>query len=107
MIPEAAVEAAAKALFVMFGPRSATLEDLNTEDKAEELAAARVILEAAAPHLMAGVKALADAWESRGEYDMAFSKTIPDEDIAMELLTGGAQKVENARHIRNAIGATK
>ena len=71
------------------------------------LADFRIALEAAAPHLMAGVKALADAWESRGEYDMAFSKTIPDEDIAMELLTGGAQKVENARHIRNAIGATK
>ncbi len=49
------------------------------------------------------VTALAEAWHSRGESDMTFSKTIPDEYIAMEILTNGAQMVENARHIRAAI----
>lgn len=49
------------------------------------------------------VEALASAWEARGEHDMKFSKTIPDEDIAMAILTEGASMVENARHIRNAI----
>jgi hypothetical protein len=52
------------------------------------------------------VEALAKAWESRGEHDMKFSKSIPDEDIAMAILTEGASKVENARHIRNALEAT-
>jgi hypothetical protein len=63
----------------------------------------RAALEAAAPFMLAGVIALADIWEERGESDMAFSKTIPDEHIAMDILTSGAQMVENARHIRNAI----
>ena len=49
------------------------------------------------------VRALADAWEARGEHDMKFSKSIPDEDIAIEILTNGAGMVENARHIRNAL----
>lgn len=49
------------------------------------------------------VAALADAWEAQGEHDMACSKDIPDEDIAIALLTEGATMVENARHIRNAI----
>jgi hypothetical protein len=49
------------------------------------------------------VLSLAKDWDARGEHDMAYSKTIPDEDIAMELLTNGADMVENARHIRNAI----
>jgi len=61
VIPDAAVEAAARALLVMFGPSSATLEDLNAEDRAEELAAARRILEAAAPHLIQAAKA--EAWD--------------------------------------------
>lgn len=52
------------------------------------------------------VEALAKAWESRGEHDMKFSKSIQDEDIAMALLTEGASKVENARHIRNALEVT-
>jgi hypothetical protein len=60
-------------------------------------------LEAAAPHLMAPLVALAEQWNARGEHDMAYSKTVPDEYIAMELLTNGADMVENARHIRNAI----
>jgi hypothetical protein len=51
------------------------------------------------------VVALAQQWHARGEHDMAFSKTIADEDIAMELLTHGAGVVENARHIRNAVTA--
>jgi len=51
------------------------------------------------------VEALAQQWHARGEHDMAFSKTIQDEDIAMELLTHGAGMVENARHIRNAVTA--
>jgi hypothetical protein len=56
--------------------------------------------------LLAAVEAalaLAEAWTARGEHDMAYSKTVPDEYIAMELLTNGADMVENARHIRNAI----
>jgi len=51
------------------------------------------------------VKALADGWHARGEHDMKFSKTIPDEDIAMAILTDGAQKVENARMIREVLEA--
>lgn len=49
------------------------------------------------------VERLAIGWHLRGESDMAFSKTLPDEDIAMAILTDGAAKVENARHIRNAL----
>jgi hypothetical protein len=52
------------------------------------------------------VRELAHAWESRGEHDMKFSKTIPDEDFAIALLTDGAQMVENARLIIAAITAT-
>jgi hypothetical protein len=50
------------------------------------------------------VEALAASWEARGESDMAYSKTIPDDDVAMALLTSGADMVENARHIRAALG---
>lgn len=49
------------------------------------------------------VERLAIGWHLRGESDMAFSKTLPDEDIAVAILTDGAAKVENARHIRNAL----
>lgn len=90
MIPEAAVEAAANRI----GP-AVTVRDIIT------------ILEAAAPHMLAGVTALADAWELQGERDMAFSKTIRNEDISITFLAEGAAKVENARLIRNAIRATK
>jgi len=55
--------------------------------------------------VIARVEALAEMWHKRGESDMAYSKTIPDEDIAMAILTDGAARVENARHIRNAIRA--
>lgn len=58
--------------------------------------------------LLAAIEAvleLADNWQARGEHDMAYSKTIPDEDIAMSLLTSGADMVEDARHIRNALVA--
>jgi hypothetical protein len=51
------------------------------------------------------VRALTDQWNARGESDMAFSKTIPDENISIALLTDGATMVENARHIRNALEA--
>ena len=105
MIPEAAVEAAAKVTF----------EGLHDDEKWSDVTPAerepyerqaRAALEAAAPHMLAEVVALADAWEARGEHDMAYSKTILDEDIAMEILTSGAQMVENARHIRNALRHT-
>jgi hypothetical protein len=59
VVPEEAVEAAARAMLVMFGPRSVKLEDLSAEDKAEELGAARLVLEAAAPFIAA--KALEEA----------------------------------------------
>lgn len=49
------------------------------------------------------VRELAESWHQRGEHDMAFSKTIPDENIAIVILDEGATKVENARHIRNAL----
>lgn len=49
------------------------------------------------------VEDLARVWTAKGEHDMAYSKIIPDEDIAMELLTHGADMVEKARHIRNAL----
>lgn len=52
---------------------------------------------------IARVQALADAWTARGEHGMAYSKTIPDENIADYLLGAGAEMVENARHIRNAL----
>ena len=93
VIPEAAVEAAELA----YKHAAPCLSTRNALIEA---------LEAAAPHMLAGVAALAEAWEARGEHDMAFSKTLPDEDIAMEILTSGAQMVENARHIRNAMRPT-
>jgi phage gp36-like protein len=49
------------------------------------------------------VRDLADQWHARGESDMAFSKTIPDENISIVILTDGATMVEIARHIRNAL----
>lgn len=52
---------------------------------------------------IARVMTLADLWEREGESDMAVSKTVTDEDVAMALLTEGASMVENARLIRNAI----
>jgi len=51
------------------------------------------------------VKRLAIGWTLRGESDMAFSKKLLDPDIADAILTNGAQMVENARHIRNALEA--
>ena len=49
------------------------------------------------------VSQLANDWHMCGESTMAYSKTVPDEHISMNLLTEGAAMVENARHIRNAI----
>lgn len=91
-IPESAVEAAMAAY--------------RGGDWLDHHATRVAILEAAAPHMLAGVTALADAWEARGEHDMKVSKTIKDEDIAIAILTDGATKVENARHLRNALRPT-
>jgi hypothetical protein len=52
------------------------------------------------------VERLAIGWTLRGESDMEFSKRIPDPDIAIEILTNGAQMVENGRAIRAALEAT-
>lgn len=49
------------------------------------------------------VEAVCAAWTARGEHDMAYSKTIPDENIADVLLTDGADMVERARIISNTI----
>lgn len=49
------------------------------------------------------VKKLADMKHMRGESDMAYSKTIQDEDIALVILDDGADRVEFAREIRNAL----
>jgi hypothetical protein len=51
------------------------------------------------------VEDLAKVWNAKGEHDMVYSKTIPDEDIAMELLTHGADMVEKARILRTAVAA--
>ena len=102
VIPKAAVEAAAKVSFGLANPGTAW-ENVEPHWKAAYLANQSAALEAAAPHMLAGVTALADAWEARGEHDMKVSKTIKDEYIATEILGHGAQMVENARHIRNAI----
>jgi hypothetical protein len=51
------------------------------------------------------VRELASQWDARGAHDMLVSKTIPDDDIAAAVYTDGAQKVENARKIRNALEA--
>lgn len=94
-ITEEAVEAAAKAM-----------AELGESDNGESWWPdfARAALEAAAPHMFAGVTALADNWEAQGEYDMAYSKNVTDEDIALQLLQSGAQMVDDARLVRNAIG---
>lgn len=91
VIPEAAVKA---------GWLASLRNDLSSSDITR-------ILEAAAPHMLAPVLSLAADWEAQGERDIALSKTIEDEHISMELLTEGAAMVENARHIRNAIGGVQ
>jgi hypothetical protein len=128
MISDEAVEAAAKALA---GARHG-LWELTPEPKRRlYMRDARLSLEAASPILLsherqqtadahrdaivnrdtadkmetqlARVNALAADWEARGERDIADSKTFEDEDIAMAFLTEGANKVEAARHLRNAL----
>jgi hypothetical protein len=49
------------------------------------------------------VEALAASWEARGEHDMEASKEIKDDYISMEIMGHGADMVENARHLRNAL----
>lgn len=95
IVPEAAVEAAARWM---------ADRDGDIIDWTEYAIEARPILEVAAPHVLAGVTALADAWEARGERDMKVAKTIKDDYISSEILGHGAQMIENARHIRNALG---
>ena len=104
MIPDEAVEVAARAIFqnqtgMDWESRSSILRDTWLDD-------ARAALEAAAPHLLAPVVDLAEQWRTQGEDEMAASKEMQDEHIAMVLLTEGAAMVENARHIRNAIAQT-
>ncbi|MCU6481960.1 hypothetical protein [Arthrobacter sp. A2-55] len=48
------------------------------------------------------VLALADAWEARGEHDMEFSRSLP-EDVAEAIHDGGADMVNKARLIRMAV----
>jgi len=83
-----------------------TWDDCKQPDRYDGARMAEVL--ASIPRLLSALDAvdkLAEQWHARGEHDMAFSKTIQDEDIAMELLTHGAGMVENARHIRNAVTA--
>jgi hypothetical protein len=100
VIPEAAVEAAARAMYAQDGGVGEFSLPVY-EDYA------KAMLEAASSHMFAGVTALADDWEKRGEYDMAYSKTVADEDIALQLLQAGAQMVDDARLVRNAIGGAE
>ena len=62
MIPEAAVEAAAKELWDVNQHDDVWVDDFATYDDFLRRKARR-ILEAAAPHLMAPVLALADKWQ--------------------------------------------
>lgn len=90
--------------------RVTSSSDSGIYNTAEDVLPADAVFIAAAPtdtaRLLAAVKAvsdLANEWEQRGEYDMAYSKTIQDEDIAIEILKSGAQMVDDARLIRNAL----
>lgn len=103
VIPDEAVEAASKALYESRYMDMRVWEDLDAADQDEMREELAIALEAAAPHLMAPILALAEQWHTQGEDDMAVSKTIQDEHIAVTLLTEGASMVENARHIRNAV----
>jgi hypothetical protein len=100
-ISDEAVEAAAKCHYE--AELYVNWDDVRPSVKRGYLDDARRMLEAAAPHMLAGVVALANDWETRGERDIADSKTFEDEGIAMAFLTEGANKVEAARHIRNAL----
>lgn len=51
------------------------------------------------------VRDLADAWTSRGEHQLAFSKTAP-EDVIDALVDSGADWVEKARILRLALDAS-
>jgi len=128
VIPEAAVEAAARAMAYVdpLWP-DAEWEDVPDRLRDQARGMAGAALEAAAPYItepfveipdaavevaslkaqLARVNALADAWEARGEHDMAVAKIIKDEHISEEILGSGAQMVENARHIRIALGGAK
>lgn len=48
------------------------------------------------------VRALAEAWHHRGEHDMEFSKTLP-EDVRDVIYEGGAEWVEFARKLSVAL----
>jgi len=120
VIPEAAVEAAViayKHAAPYLSTRNALIEALEAaaphllshEREETRLAHLDAVVNAEAVDRLEAkldaVGALADEWEARGESDMAGSKQILDGHIAMALLTEGASLVENARHIRNAIGS--
>lgn len=49
------------------------------------------------------VEAVLSNWEADGEVDIAISKTIPHGDAGTQLLINGADKIENARIIRQVI----
>lgn len=109
MTSKEAVEAAARASFQFMKEEPWEAASPDETDLFKD--AARKALAAALPHMLhyaalealARVTALAADWEDKGEYDIAYSKTVPDEDIAMALLTHGADMVENARLIRIAM----
>ena len=67
MIPDEAVEAAAEAMHDR-DAYAELFEDAPEHRRARYLDAARGILEAAAPHLMAPVLALADQWQEDFPY---------------------------------------
>ena len=57
------------------------------------------------PQLMRALEAVlevCEGWESRGEHDMDYSKQVP-EGISDVLYENGAEMIEKARIIRNAI----
>lgn len=52
---------------------------------------------------VARVREVADAWKSRGEHDMEYSKTIPQE-VGEAICEGGAELVNSANLIYRAVG---
>lgn len=51
---------------------------------------------------VARVEALAESWHSRGEHDMKVSNDFP-EDVQEVIYNNGADLVEKARLVRNAL----
>ena len=90
MIPEAAVEAAAKAHFENGWGDSVHWEDAEAEARSEALGDMRAALEAAAPHMIQAAKA--EAW---------------DEGERAGYINRGSDEDLTADHVENPYSTTK